>query len=43
VKKAQVKASIEGAQGPVTKDQDAAPIADAIRAFWAIRRCPSSA
>src|SRR3954447_5597346 len=36
VKKAvnKVKASIEGAHGPVEKDQEAAPIADAIRAFW---------
>src|SRR3954447_14177984 len=36
VKKAvnKVKASIEGAEGPVEKDQEAAPIADAIRAYW---------
>src|SRR3954447_14539084 len=29
-----VKASLEGAEGPVEKDQEAAPIADAIRAYW---------
>src|SRR4051812_2250668 len=36
VKKAvnKVKASLEGAEGPVEKDQEAAPIADAIRAYW---------
>jgi arginine/lysine/ornithine decarboxylase len=36
VKKAvnRVKASIEGREGPVRKDQDAVPIADAMRAYW---------
>src|SRR4051794_20841339 len=28
------KASIEGGEGAVEKDQEAAPIADAIRAYW---------
>src|SRR3954467_4808226 len=36
VKKAvnRVKAKVEQRQGPVRKDQDAVPIADAMRAFW---------